>query len=270
MCLPMTNRQTVIGVANSNPGSPHSQVQNTAAISTATADIPVFLPYNQGSITLLLKSSKTTNSAIVMAGGNQPAEIAIDRLIGMAAAIHGPMYGMNRSVVAMIPHRIAAGTPTKNNPTVTEIPNDALITNSISKYRLTRAAASSSTWVVTGRRLRPSRRMNRSRMSSRRIKKKITRTTTTPTSPNTSTNRPKVTLSTSSGLVGSERMRTENGRCCVPSDSCCSSASGRLWLMSFAVAVIRFNTEPNCLFAAWNFSRMLSWYSGNFGASSDI
>src|SRR5687767_8486411 len=98
-CLPMTRRQTVNGVARSNPTGPHSQVQNTAATRTATGDTPVFLPYSDGSTTLLVKSSRAINSPNVRMGATQPVEIARDRPIGIDAAIHGPMYGMNLRTV---------------------------------------------------------------------------------------------------------------------------------------------------------------------------
>jgi hypothetical protein len=44
-------------------------------------------------------------------GASQPVEMAIARPTGIAAAIHGPMKGMNRKVMARIPHRMALGTP---------------------------------------------------------------------------------------------------------------------------------------------------------------
>src|SRR3970040_2504983 len=89
-CLPITNKQTVNGVARRSPTGPHNHIQKMAATSTATADTPVFLPYSQGSRMLLLMSSSTTNSQMVSSGANQPVETANDRLIGIAAAIHGP------------------------------------------------------------------------------------------------------------------------------------------------------------------------------------
>src|SRR5687768_18323206 len=99
-CLPTTNRHTVNGVASNSPTGPHSHSQKTAATRIATGDTPVFLPYSQGSRTLLLKSSRAMNSPTVRMGANQPVEMAIDRPIGIAAAIHGPMYGINLNAAA--------------------------------------------------------------------------------------------------------------------------------------------------------------------------
>ena len=44
MCLPMTTRQTVRGVASSRPTGPHSMVQKSVAMTTATGDRPVCWP----------------------------------------------------------------------------------------------------------------------------------------------------------------------------------------------------------------------------------
>jgi hypothetical protein len=45
-------------------------------------------------MTLLLKSSSTTNSPTVKIGAPQPVEIASDRPIGIAAAIHGAIRNL--------------------------------------------------------------------------------------------------------------------------------------------------------------------------------
>jgi len=70
----------------------------------------------------LLKSSSTTNNPTVRSGATHPVEIAIDRPIGIAAANHGPMKGINLNVVARIPHRMALGTPIRYSPPPTQMP----------------------------------------------------------------------------------------------------------------------------------------------------
>ena len=78
------------GVDRSSPAGPHSVVQNTAATRTATGESPVLEPYSQGSSTLLLNSSRVTNSAMVSSGSVHPGAAANDNAIGNSAAITGP------------------------------------------------------------------------------------------------------------------------------------------------------------------------------------
>ena len=57
-CRPSTTRQTVSGVDRSSPTGPQSQVQKIAATMMASGERPVREPYSQGSMTLLLISSR--------------------------------------------------------------------------------------------------------------------------------------------------------------------------------------------------------------------
>ena len=88
---PSTTRQTVSGVDRSSPTGPHSVVQTTAATRTAIGESPVLEPYSHGSSTLLLNSSRLTNSAMVSSGGVHPGATANDRAMGNSAASTGPM-----------------------------------------------------------------------------------------------------------------------------------------------------------------------------------
>src|SRR5437763_6276794 len=92
-CFPITTRQTVSGVANSNPIGPHSHVQNTADARIATVEIPVLAPYSSGSITLTVKSSIVANNPTVHTNTLQPGYTASEISSGNDAAIHGPTYG---------------------------------------------------------------------------------------------------------------------------------------------------------------------------------
>src|SRR3954447_23986350 len=89
-CRPITTMQTVSGVASRTPTGPHSVIQKTAAAMIATGDSPVLLPYSQGSSTLLLNSSSTTNNPMVRSGSVQPGDTANDRTIGNSEDTTGP------------------------------------------------------------------------------------------------------------------------------------------------------------------------------------
>src|SRR6476646_6593278 len=89
--LPITTRQTVRGVESSNPTGPQSHVQNTAATSTANADMPVLAPYQNGSTTWLITISITSNKTMVARNGAYPEHSAIDSASGNAAPIQIPI-----------------------------------------------------------------------------------------------------------------------------------------------------------------------------------
>src|SRR5688572_12491936 len=103
--LPMTTMHTVRGVASSSPGVPQSHVQNTADTRIATVETPVCAPYSHGSMMLFDSSSITTNMMITVSGTAMPWYTASDSVIGNAAPIQGPMYGINRSTAVSRPHK---------------------------------------------------------------------------------------------------------------------------------------------------------------------
>ena len=88
---PMTTRQTVSGVERMSPTGPHSHVQNTAATMSAIGVTPVLELYSQGSIRLLLSSSRIMKRPIASNGIVQLGETASESVIGSAAPIQGPM-----------------------------------------------------------------------------------------------------------------------------------------------------------------------------------
>src|SRR5262245_13766387 len=98
MYLPITTRQTVIGVASSRPSGPHSHVQQSAETTIATCDTPALLPDRHGSSTLLLTSSSSTKNPITSSVNVQPSNTATAISTGIAAAIQGPTYGTKRSI----------------------------------------------------------------------------------------------------------------------------------------------------------------------------
>src|SRR5690349_19945200 len=98
MKRPSDVRQTVSGVAMINPTGPHSHPQKTAETRMPIDEMPVLLPYNQGSNTLLLTTSFAINRPITSMGCVQPAKTASDTATGMTAPSHGPIYGINRRI----------------------------------------------------------------------------------------------------------------------------------------------------------------------------
>src|SRR4051812_15238840 len=90
---PMDTKQTVKGVDKSKPTGPHSQVQNTAAASTASGVMPVEVPYSHGSITFATMISMTAKRPKVNKGLVQLGSTANARANGIEAAIHAPAYG---------------------------------------------------------------------------------------------------------------------------------------------------------------------------------
>ncbi len=56
----------------------------------------------------------------------QPGSTAAASSSGNTAPPNEPIYGMNRSSPAMIPHRIGLGTPMKNSPPAITQPNAVL------------------------------------------------------------------------------------------------------------------------------------------------
>src|SRR5207249_11945107 len=131
---PITIRHTVSGVERNNPTGPQSQVQKTAAATSATFETPVLCPYSHGSIRLLLISSTTTNKPPVRNNFVQPGSAAIASVTGNEAATHGPTYGMNRNNIASSPHNNAFGTPMKYSPIAIGSPYVAFTSRFIKRY----------------------------------------------------------------------------------------------------------------------------------------
>src|SRR5688572_33065780 len=92
-CFPSTTRHAVIGVDSTSPSGPHSQAQITAARITATPDRPTLWPYRSGSMTLLLSSSTTMNSAATDRGCVQPDDVTRLPSRGRQAPLQRPTYG---------------------------------------------------------------------------------------------------------------------------------------------------------------------------------
>ena len=83
---------------------------------------PVLEPYSHGSITLLLNNSRTMKRESVNTGAVHDGATVKEINTGNDAAIHGPTYGMNRSTVDNVPHKMAFGTPMKYSPIAMGIP----------------------------------------------------------------------------------------------------------------------------------------------------
>src|SRR5918995_3203115 len=127
MCLPITIRQTVKGIARNSPTTPHSQVQKVAATSKASGETPVRFPYNHGSSNMLLINSSMMKSPMASNGRVQPSKTANDNAIGIAAATHGPTYGMKRNTTVSAPQSTALGTSRNHNPAATQQPCQVLM-----------------------------------------------------------------------------------------------------------------------------------------------
>src|ERR1700761_1499291 len=113
----MTIMQTVSGVESSNPGKPHRNVQNTAAINTASAEIPVVELYSRGSMKLATTISMTPNVTAVAISLPQPGETAPASNSGAALAVIIPTYGTKRRMQVRIAQSKGCGTPIKPSAT---------------------------------------------------------------------------------------------------------------------------------------------------------
>src|SRR5262245_25199801 len=102
---PSTARHAVSGVDNTSPSGPHNHVQNAAATSSATSDTPTLWPYNHGSTTLEITSSRHKNKPNTSSGGVKPGKTATLNTSGNAHATHAPTYGMYRKQVPRNPHK---------------------------------------------------------------------------------------------------------------------------------------------------------------------
>ena len=93
MWRPATTKHRVNGVDTIRPTGPHSQLQNIAATTTDSGDIPVVWPYSSGSTSWLAISSTITNSAKVAIASVHPGSTAAPSSTEKKAAIHTPTYG---------------------------------------------------------------------------------------------------------------------------------------------------------------------------------
>src|SRR5687767_10408869 len=114
--LPSTTRHTVSGLDKTRPIGPHKKPQNTAASTVATTETPMLMPYNQGSMMLLLTSSSTIKKPMTASGGHQLGNWTTLRAIGRMAATGAPMYGTYRSTAARKPQSKAWFTPMRYSP----------------------------------------------------------------------------------------------------------------------------------------------------------
>ena len=72
-------------------------------------------------------SSIVANSANTSSGVAHVSVVASESASGKNSAIHAPMYGTKRKIVASIPHKKALGIPMMNNPMHTGTPKHTLM-----------------------------------------------------------------------------------------------------------------------------------------------
>jgi hypothetical protein len=87
---PITTRTTVRGVESTSPTGPHRKVQATAAMMIPMADRPRLAPYNHGSMTLLLTSSRQRMKPPTQSGCCQSAAVIKLKVSGNSAPTMGP------------------------------------------------------------------------------------------------------------------------------------------------------------------------------------
>ena len=93
-----------------------------AARISDSVDMPVLVPYSQGSTRLLLISSSVAISATVHSTMFQPGSTPNANVSGKMAPIIGPTYGTKRSTAASKPHTSAPGTPMNSRPSAIGMP----------------------------------------------------------------------------------------------------------------------------------------------------